>query len=93
MTGRNLVVLLYGLSGAMLAINAAFTIAFVEVILINTVSYVQSYVGASATPFIAPGSLADLLNYPVIHYILGGNYHDFKALFFKIEASQVWGYS
>jgi len=65
-SNRNLVVLLYGLSGAMLAINATFTIAFVEVILIDTVPYVQSYVGASVTPFIAPGSLADLLNYPYI---------------------------
>jgi uncharacterized membrane protein len=63
-SNRNLVVLLYGLSGALLAINAAFTIAFIEVILINTVPYVQSYVGASVTPFIAPGSLADLLNFP-----------------------------
>jgi len=65
-SNRNLVVLLYGLSGAMLAINAAFTIAFIEVILINTVPYVQSYEGASVTPFISPGSLADLLNFPYI---------------------------
>ena len=66
-SNRNLVVLLYGLSGAMLAINATFTIAFVEVILIDTVPYVQSYVGASVTLFIAPGSLADLLNLSLIH--------------------------
>ncbi len=65
-SNRNLVVLLFGLSGAMLAINGAFTIAFVEAILINTVPYVQSYVGASLTPFIGPGSLADLLNYPYV---------------------------
>ena len=58
--------LLYGLSGAMLAINAAFTFSFVEVIFMDTVPYVQSYVGASQTPFIAPGSLADILNYPYI---------------------------
>src|SRR2546428_11635092 len=56
-SNRNSVVLLYGLSGAMLAINAAFTFAFVGVILINSVPYIQSYVGASQTPFIAPGSL------------------------------------
>lgn len=65
-SNRNLVVLLYGLSGAMLAINAAFTFTFVEAILINAVPYVHSYVGASQTPFIAPGSLADILNYPYI---------------------------
>jgi hypothetical protein len=65
-SNRNSVVLLYGLSGAMLAINAAFTFAFVGVILINSVPYVQSYVGASQTPFIAPGSLTDILNYPYI---------------------------
>lgn len=65
-SNRNLVVLLIGLSGTMLAINSAFTFAFVEVILINSVPYVQSYVGASITPFIAPRSLADILNYPYI---------------------------
>lgn len=65
-SNRNVVVLLYGLSGVMLAINGTFTFAFVQVILINTVPYVQSYVGASVTPFIAPGSLADMLNYPYI---------------------------
>jgi hypothetical protein len=30
------------------------------------VPYVQSYIGASITPFIAPGSLADILDYPYI---------------------------
>src|SRR5947209_5410050 len=65
-SNRNSVVLLYGLSGVMLAINAAFTFAFVGVILINTIPYIQSYVGASQTPFIALGSLVDILNYPYI---------------------------
>ena len=50
----------------MLAINAAFTLAFVGVIMINSQPYVLYYVGASQTPFIAPGSLVDLLNYPYI---------------------------
>jgi hypothetical protein len=65
-SNRNLVVLLYGISGAMLAINATFTLAFVGAIMINSQPYVQSFVGASVAPFIAPGSLADLLNYPYI---------------------------
>jgi hypothetical protein len=63
---RNLVVLLYGLSGAMLAINAAFTFAFIGVILLDSIPYIQSYVGAALSPFIAPGSIADTLNYPYI---------------------------
>ena len=46
-SNRNLVVLLYGISDAMLAINAAFTLAFVGAITINSVPYVQSFVGAS----------------------------------------------
>jgi hypothetical protein len=62
----NLVVLLYGLSGVMLAINAAFTLAFIGVILLDSTPYIQSYVGAPLTPFIAPGSIADTLNYPYI---------------------------
>lgn len=65
-SNRNIVVLLYGISSAMVAINAAFTLAFVGVIMIDSQPYVLSYVGASQTPFIAPGSLADLLNYPYI---------------------------
>jgi hypothetical protein len=65
-SNRNTVVLLYGLSGMMLAINAAFTFGFVGVILVNSIPYVQSYLGASLTPFIAPGSLADTLDYPYI---------------------------
>jgi len=65
-SNRNLVVLLYGLSGATLVINAAFTFGFVGDILVNSTPYVQSYVGGSFSPFIAPGSLADMLNYPYI---------------------------
>jgi hypothetical protein len=65
-SNKSIVVLLYGLSGVMLAINAAFTFGFVGVIEVNSIPYVQSYVGASVTPFIAPGSLADILDYPYI---------------------------
>jgi DNA-binding protein Fis len=63
---RNSVVLLYGLSSAMLAINAIFTLIFVGSILLNSEPYVQSYSGASLSPFISPGSLADILNLPYI---------------------------
>jgi hypothetical protein len=64
-TNKNVVVLLYGLSAGMLAINASFTIAFVgDILLENTQPFIQSYVGGSFSPFIIPGSLADALNYP-----------------------------
>jgi len=65
-SNKHLVVLLFGLSASMLAINAAFTLGFVEAIFLNTDPYVRSYVGASISPFIAPGSLADLLDIPYV---------------------------
>jgi len=65
-SNRSLVVLLYGLSSVMLAINAVFTFAFVGSILLNSEAYLHSFSGASFSPFIAPGSLADILNSPYI---------------------------
>jgi hypothetical protein len=40
-SNRNSVVLLYGLASTMLAINAAFTVVFVSVILMNTPTFVM----------------------------------------------------
>ena len=65
-TSKNSIVLLYGLAASLLAINGAFTFVFVGTILLNSEPYLQSYVGASVSPFIPPRSLADVLNYPYI---------------------------
>ena len=99
-SNRNLVVLLYGLSAAMLAINAAFTFSFVEVILMDTMPYVQSYVGSFANSLYCPWLVSRYTELSIhtnhcsiVHDIVGSNHRNPKALFFKIEKNQVWDYS
>jgi hypothetical protein len=65
-SNRNSVVLLYGLTSSILAVNAGITFAFVGSIMLSSVPYIGSYIGASISPFIAPGSLSDILNYPYV---------------------------
>ncbi len=59
---RNYIVLLYGLSSAMLAINAAFILTFVTFVLRNAPDYVQPHIGV-AFPFFTLGQATDILNY------------------------------
>jgi hypothetical protein len=63
-SNRNLVVGFYGLSSAMLSINAAFTFAFVAIIfLFLQRAYVYPYLGAPVSPFITSSALVETLNY------------------------------
>lgn len=59
---RNFIVLLYGLSSAMLAINAAFIVTFVTVILRNVPDYTLPHIGF-VSPFFTLGAATDFLNY------------------------------
>lgn len=61
-TNRNSVVFFYGLSSGILAINAAFSIAFVDLVLSDRPASVYPHTGTSSAPFIVPGSAEDLLN-------------------------------
>jgi hypothetical protein len=61
-SNRNSVVLLYGLSSTALAINAAFTIAFVNAVLMNTPPFIVPHTGVGY-PFFALGALTDVINY------------------------------
>ncbi|HET7148945.1 MAG TPA: hypothetical protein VFI73_10650, partial [Candidatus Nitrosopolaris sp.] len=65
-SNSNSVVLMYGLAASVLSCNAALTFAFFGNIMQSAVPYVGSYVGGSVSPFIPPGSLSDMLNYPYI---------------------------
>ncbi len=58
---RNIIVLSYALSSAMLAINAAFIVAFVTTILMNVPNYVQPHIGVGF-PFFSLGPATDILN-------------------------------
>ena len=63
-SNRNSVVLLYGLSSAMLAINAASTLAFVDIVLLSlSPTYVRPHPVGIFVPFITSGSLTIILNY------------------------------
>jgi hypothetical protein len=64
-SNRNSVVFLYGLSSGMITINLAVTCLFVADILQSQPAVVLSY-HLINVPFIAPGSIADLLNYPYV---------------------------
>jgi hypothetical protein len=69
-SNRNSVVFLYGLSSAMITINLAVTCLFVAEILESQPAVVSSLMVINV-PFIAPGSIAELLNYPyVVSYVL-----------------------
>jgi len=65
-SNRNIIVILYGLSSSFLSINAALTLGFVLSIFLNSHAQVRSYIGGSLSPFIVPGSVADILNVPYI---------------------------
>jgi hypothetical protein len=63
-SNRNSVVLLYGLSSTVLAINAAFTLAFVDIVLLTlSQAYVSPHPQGLFVPFITSGSLTITLNY------------------------------
>jgi hypothetical protein len=63
-SNRNSVVLLYGLSSAMLAINAASTLAFVDTVLLSlSQGYVYPHPAGLFVPFITSGALTIVLNY------------------------------
>jgi DNA-binding protein Fis len=63
-SNRNSVVLLYGLSSAMLAINAASTVAFVDTVLLSlSQGYVYPHPAGIFVPFITSGPLTIVLNY------------------------------
>lgn len=63
-SNRNSVVLLYGLSSAMLAINAASTVAFVDTVLLSlSQGYVYPHPAGIFVPFITSGALTIVLNY------------------------------
>ena len=59
---RNFIVLLYGLSSAMLAINAAFIVTIVTIILRNVPDYIQPHIGVGY-PFFSLGPATDIINY------------------------------
>jgi uncharacterized membrane protein len=65
-SNKNTVVLLYGLSSSILAVNATLTFGFVGAVLLNSLAYLHSFAGAAFSPFIAPGSLADILYSPYV---------------------------
>jgi hypothetical protein len=63
-SNRNSVVLLYGLSSAMLAVNAASTLAFVDTVLLSlSQGYVYPHPAGLFVPFITSGALTIVLNY------------------------------
>ena len=63
---KNFVVLLYGLTSAILAINAGFTLIFVNYVLLSKPTVVvQSYM-SSNPPFFVSGSITDKLNYAYV---------------------------
>jgi hypothetical protein len=62
MSNRNYVVFFYGLSSGMLAINAVFTVAFVSFVLLGLPVYIRPHLGEAMVPFIAPNSVASILN-------------------------------
>jgi hypothetical protein len=63
-SNRNSVVLLYGLSSAMLTINAASTLAFVDTVLLSlSQNYVYPHPTGIFVPFITSGELTIVLNY------------------------------
>ena len=64
-SNRNSVVFLYGLSSGMIAINLAVTVLFVTEILQSEPDIVLS-LHLINVPFLAPGSIAYLLNYPYV---------------------------
>lgn len=64
-SNRNSVVLLYGLSSGMITMNLAITGLFVVDILQNQPAVVLSSRLVNV-PFMAPGSIAEMLNYPYI---------------------------
>ena len=64
-SNRNSVVLLYGLSSSMITINLAVTFLFVAEILQSEPDIVSSS-HLINVPFIAPGSVAELLDYPYV---------------------------
>ena len=69
-SNRNSVVFLYSLSSVMITINLTVTCIFVADILRSQPSVVSSS-HLINVPFIAPGSIGDLLNYPyIISYVL-----------------------
>jgi hypothetical protein len=59
---KNSIVLLYGLSSAMLAANAAFIVSFVTVILRNVPDYTRPHIGVGS-PFFTLGPATGILNY------------------------------
>ena len=58
---KNITVLIYAISSAVLAINAAFIIAFVTTILMNVPDYVQPHIGVGS-PFFTLGPATGILN-------------------------------
>jgi hypothetical protein len=59
---KKLAILLYALSSSVLALNAGFTIAYVDSVLMGVPAYVGPHYSLPFNPFIAPGSVTDLLN-------------------------------
>jgi hypothetical protein len=62
-TNKDSLVLLYGLSAGMVAINLALTSTFVALVLNGFPSYVPAHQGMQFAPFIPPGSIIKSLNY------------------------------
>jgi DNA-binding protein Fis len=59
---RKIAILLYALSALVLALNASFTIAYVDSVLMELPAYVGPHYALPFNPFIAPGSMTALLN-------------------------------
>jgi hypothetical protein len=59
---KEFVIFLYGLSSSMLVVNAILTIAYVDLNLTQLPSYINPHPTLPYTPFIVPGSVADILN-------------------------------
>ena len=60
-TRKEKVILLYGLSSSMLALNAILTIAYVDLVLTELPPYISPHPALQFFPFIAPGSVTDIL--------------------------------
>lgn len=58
---REFVILLYGCS-SMFVLNAIITIAFVDIVLTQLPPYINPHPSLQFSPFIAPGSVTDILN-------------------------------
>lgn len=59
---RETVILLYGLSSSILALNAVITIAYVDLVLMELPPYISPHSALPFAPFIVPGSVTDILN-------------------------------